>query len=428
LSTNPAETQRGGPARPGKRAVGIRLAFSLADMPPGEKPMNADAPRVVLHDTTLRDGEQTAGVAFTLAERMAIATSLSRAGVPELEVGIPAMGAREQDEIRMLAGLGLPSRLAVWCRMRGDDLEAARHCGVDMVNLSVSMSDQQIAGKLGRDRAWVLKRIGDMTRTALDMGFDVCVGGEDSSRADPDFLARAVEAAECAGARRFRYADTLGVLDPFRAQDAFRDLRRRTGLELEIHAHDDFGMATANTLAALRGGATHASTTVNGLGERAGNAPLEEVAMALSHLHGVDCGVDAASLTQVSMLVAKASGRPVPVNKPIVGENIFTHESGIHVSGILRDPANYQAMDPGRLGRSHRLVLGKHSGAASVKWAYSRMGIPLEDAQARDILSQVRAFASKTKREPRTGELLRFLVNSLAAAPGESRDHGRARP
>jgi len=378
----------------------------------------------ILHDTTLRDGEQTAGVSFTLAERMAIAWSLSEAGVPELEVGIPAMGEQEQDEIRMLAGLGLRSRLVVWCRMREDDLRAAESCGVGMVNLSISVSDQQISGKLGRDRAWVLERIGFLTRAARDKSFEVCVGGEDSSRADLDFLAKVLESAEEAGARRFRFADTLGVLDPFRTLDIFKDLRRRSSLELEIHAHNDFGLATANTLAALRGGASHANTTVNGLGERAGNAPLEEIVMALWHLHGVDTGVLARSLPQVSGLVARASGRPVPVNKSIVGENIFTHESGIHVSGILRDPANYQALDPKELGRAHRLVLGKHSGAASVKWAYRKMGIILEDAQARTILSLLRAQAARTKREPETKDLLRFLAHSMfgpCASPVASR-------
>ncbi len=369
---------------------------------------------IIVNDTTLRDGEQSAGVAFTVEEKLAIASALSAAGVPEMEIGIPVMGGAECETIEAIAALHLPARLMVWGRMTREDLCAVTACRADIVNLSIPVSDIHIRHKLGRDHAWVLERINYCVNDALDAGYEVCVGAEDASRADENFLLQVAETARAAGARRLRFADTLGLLDPFTTYERIRRLRAATDLEIEMHAHDDLGLATANTLAAALAGATHVNTTVNGLGERAGNAPLEEAVVALRHLHDIDTGVDARHFPEISRLVARASGRPVAPNKSIVGDAVFTHEAGIHVDGLLKNPLNYQGVDPAEVGRAHRVVLGKHSGSKAVRQAYTSLGIVLTDTQARDILARIRDHAVHTKRSPEAADLERFYLETTA--------------
>jgi homocitrate synthase NifV len=370
--------------------------------------MGSLAHGAIINDTTLRDGEQSAGVAFSTGEKIAIATELDAIGVPELEIGIPAMGPEERETIAALTGLGLTASLMVWCRMRQDDLETARGLNANLIDLSIPVSDQQIARKLERTRDWVLQQIAALVPRARDLGFRVCVGGEDSSRADPEFLRRVLNAAEEAGAERFRFADTVGITDPFTVFERIRDLRVASSLDIEIHAHDDLGLATANSLAAVRGGASHINTTVLGLGERAGNAPLEEIVVGLQKIHGIDSGVDLRNYRTVSQMVETASGCRISPFKSLVGERVFSHESGIHVDGILKDPINYQGVDPAAFGRHHAFVLGKHSGTRGLMHAYAELGIVLERDAARRILPIVRRFVETTKRSPSPGELASF--------------------
>lgn len=357
---------------------------------------NVDAthpPSVVLNDTTLRDGEQAPGIAFTSMEKVAIARALARAGITEVEAGTPAMGREEIAAIRAIVEAELPLTTIAWCRMRMEDVDAALATGVTMVNLSVPVSDVQIAAKLRGGRAAALDHVKRVVGYARSKGLSVAVGGEDASRADREFLAEVIAVAKTSGARRFRIADTLSVLDPFLTYELVAALRKTTDLEIEIHAHDDLGLATANTLAAVLAGATHASVTVMGLGERAGNAPLEEVAVALQQLHGRQTGTVLTELSKVAATVAAAAARAIPLNKAIVGDHVFTHESGIHVDGLLKDRRTYQSLDPGLLGRSHRFVIGKHSGLAAISASLSDLQLPASPGELRMILARVREYA-----------------------------------
>jgi homocitrate synthase NifV len=375
--------------------------------------------QVVLNDTTLRDGEQAPGVAFSAAEKVAIARALARAGVTEVEAGTPAMGAEEIAAIRAIVEAGLPLTPIAWCRMRTEDVDAALQAGVPMVNLSLPVSDVQLAAKLRGGREAALASLRRVVGYARDRGLEVAVGGEDSSRADLGFLLEVVGTAECAGARRFRIADTLSVLDPTSAYRLVKAVRDGTDLQLEFHGHDDLGLATANTLAAVQGGATHASVTVIGLGERAGNAPLEEVAVALRQLYGRDTGVVLTELRNVARVVAAAAARAIPPNKAIVGEHVFTHESGIHVDGLLKDRRTYQALDPDLLGRKHRFVAGKHSGLAAIGALLTDLQLDASIEEMRAILARVREHASANKC-PVAAETLTEIWREVRALPGSA--------
>lgn len=365
---------------------------------------------IVIDDTTLRDGEQTAGVVFSLEEKIRIARMLDEIGVGEVECGIPAMGPDEQASVKALVDLGLNARLITWNRAVASDIQASIDSGVKAVDISLSVSDIHIKHKLRKDRFWVKEQLKRALDFAKKHDLYVSVGGEDSSRADLDFLVELMTISQDLGADRFRFCDTLGILDPFATYDKVRYLVERSDLDLEVHTHNDLGMATANAIAGIRAGARFVNTTVNGLGERAGNAALEEVVMALKHACHIDLPIATGRFVELSKLVGEASCRPVPEWKAVVGEKVFSHESGLHADGVIKYPGNYEGFDPAEVGLSRHMVIGKHSGRHGLQDRLRSLGIHLELLEADTFLAKVRNIAQLKKCPLSDKDLVRLYA------------------
>jgi homocitrate synthase NifV len=357
-------------------------------------------------DTTLRDGEQAPGVVFSFAEKLRIAALLDGAGVPELEIGTPAMGETEVDEIRNLCRMGFKFKTLSWCRANKYDILCASRSETNGVHISFPVSDILMKA-MNKDKNWVMNQLIELLDFALPMFDYVTIGAQDASRAEIDFLKKFVSTAKSFGASRVRLADTVGILNPITTFELISAIRSvESELPLEIHAHNDLGMATANTLAAYMAGANCLSTTINGLGERAGNAPMEEVAMALELSSGIKSTLRTESFTELSAYVAQASNRVQSESKPIIGSSVLTHESGIHTNCLLKDRNTYQLISAASVGRKEDdFLIGKHSGKATLMHYLNKAHLPVDDNVCKQLLSDIKEKAETLKRSITKEEL-----------------------
>lgn len=347
-------------------------------------------------DTTLRDGEQTPGVSLTTENKLLIARKIDSLNVDIIEAGSAITSEGERLAIKKIASEGLNAEICSYCRIRKEDIDAALRCDVDSIHLVVPVSDLHIEQKLKKDRDAVRQMAVEMTEYAKSHGLIVELSGEDASRADLDYLKSVYNAGIDAGADRLCFCDTVGILTPERTFDIFSDLSKLRA-PVSVHCHNDFGMATANTVAALRAGAKEAHVTINGIGERAGNTSLEEIVMVLYSLYKQNTKIDIKGLYTTSRLVSRLSGIPVAPNKAIVGGNAFTHEAGIHVHGLLANTATYEPITPELVGRERRIVLGKHAGRSSVELALKELGLPANDKQIDEIVVRMKEMGDKGK-------------------------------
>lgn len=350
---------------------------------------------IILEDTTLRDGEQAPGVAFSKATKLKILDKLIAAGVRWVEPGIPAMGGEELEALHAMLERKDEVRLIGWNRGILEDVAASIDMGFEAVHIGLPTSSIHLKGSVGKDRGWLLQRAADIIKYAKDRGVFVSISAEDIGRTEIPFLQEYAGAVTEAGADRLRLSDTIGILSPEEYGRRVEAVGRVSAIDTQCHCHNDFGLAVANTLAGLNAGARYFHVCVNAMGERAGMPDLAQTTLALKHLYGRNLGLRTEHLKELAEMVAEASHQPLPAWQPVVGDNVFAHESGIHVNGMLKDTSTFEPFMPEEVGNIRRYVIGKHSGRATLRSVLEERGFETDDEKLATCLSAVRAAAIK---------------------------------
>jgi len=376
-----------------------------------------DATRTLwMIDSTLRDGEQAPGVAFSAGEKICLAQMLDVIGIDEIEAGTPAMGKDECHTIRQIVRLNLDARISVWCRALKQDIEHAAGTEAQGIHLAFPVSDIQLA-TMNKDWNWVKETLPKMVGYARSFFRYVSVGAQDASRCGSDRLFEFTGIAGDQDISRVRIADTVGVLTPVGTMQLIQDIKKSyPDLDIDFHGHNDFGMATANAVTAWQAGASTLSVTVNGLGERAGNAALEEVLMALSRIC-MKNKYRTSSLFSLCRFVSSISGRPIPEGKPVCGKMAFSHESGIHTRASLSDVIAFQPFDGALVGRESSLnFFGKHSGKGAVVHFLKERNIQVDEPELSFLMKKIHQIAQKNKRNVYPSEIMMACDHLLHAA------------
>jgi isopropylmalate/homocitrate/citramalate synthase len=374
---------------------------------------------LVFWDETLRDGEQTPGVHFSPEEKLRVATLLSEIGVSVVNAGIPVVSDEEARAVRLVAEAGLRCKVLAAARTVPKDVEAVIRSGATHIAIFVAASQVHLRYKLKMTQDEVRQVSVASVRQAKEAGLHVAYVTEDTVRAPFDFVERLYREVQEAGADRLVVADTVGIMTPLTFRWYLGEFQRRVRpRDLSVHCHNDFGLATANTLTAIECGAVAPHVCVNGLGERAGNASLEEVVVALESLYGISTGIRTERLTELSRLVEELSGIPVAANKALVGYNAFSHEAGIHTHGILANTLTYEPLQPTVVGQQRHMILGKHTGKAALVEKLKERGLTASDPLLLELLRRVKAETEARTKD----DMLAFLqeYRRLFERPGLS--------
>lgn len=345
----------------------------------------------------MRDGEQTPGVCLRTPEKLKIARKLDELGIHQIEAGFPIVSNEEKRSVKAIVNEDLNAEILVLSRTKKEDIETAIDCGVDGIITFMATSDLHLKHKLKITKEEALNICMKSIEYAKDHGIFVAFSAEDATRTDINFLKEIYKKAEDYGADRVHIADTVGAISPQGADYLVRELRKDISTEIAMHCHNDFGMALSNSISGLLAGATAVSTTVNGIGERAGNTSLEEIVMALKIIYNIDLGFNIEHIYELSKIVEELTNVKVPDNKPIVGRNVFRHESGIHVDAVIEEPLTYEPFLPEMIGHHRKIVLGKHSGCRAVKAKLDECGIEVTKDELCKIVEQIKISREKGK-------------------------------
>ncbi|MEH1814307.1 MAG: homoaconitate hydratase [Nostoc sp.] len=348
---------------------------------------------IILEDTTLRDGEQAAGVAFSKASKLAIHDYLVATGVRWIEAGIPAMGDEELDTLKTMIARGSDATLVAWNRGVKEEVALSLDIGFKAVHIGLPTSNVHLKDSIGQDRHWLLEQAKNLIKYAKDRGAFVSISAEDVGRTEIPFLQEYACIVTEAGADRLRLSDTIGILTPEAYAERVQSVVNVSSIDVQCHTHNDFGLAVANTLAGLNAGARYFHVTVNAIGERAGMPDLAQTTLALKQLYSKDLGIVTSRLRQLSEIVAQASKQKITPWQPIVGDNVFAHESGIHAKGMLKNNKTFEPFSPEEVGGERRYIIGKHSGRAILNHLLQEQGVTVDETQLGDCLRQVRALA-----------------------------------